>query len=205
MNGRRFTLALAAIVTSSLLFPLSSAGSTCLIAGSINAVPNTLPSCSDSWQYTLSMTWDTGTQIGLSHLDLLIAHQGDGCDCPSLDQALNWLSPIGTSTGVPDNCPVAFEGFLNCNGDPSLGITDLLLKLDPIESDVCQPGPTGQGTFTFSSNYPPAPISEPNLFLVDKFGQFVCYGLLTGVFPGVPCGPTATEARSWGSQKTSYR
>jgi len=204
MNRRRITLALMAFASSSLLF-ISPAVADCLIAGSVSAAPNPTPPGLGSWEYTLSVTWDTGTRYALSHFNLLIAHQGGNCNCQNLDQALNWLSPIGTSSGEPAGCSVTYEGFLNCNGDPSLDITDLLLKFEPIESADCEPSTTGQGTYTFFSDYPPAPISEPNLSLVDKFGQLVCYGPLTGVFPGLPCDPTATEARSWGSQKTTYR
>lgn len=205
MHGHRAICVLATFTAAALLFSFQPAGATCLIAGSVSAAPNPDPSCLGAWEYTLSVTWDTGSPCGLSHLDLLLAHQGEGCDCPGLDRSLNWLCPIGTSTGVPAGCTVAYEGLLNCNGDPSVDVTDLLLKFEPIESEECEPGPTGQAIFTLYSNYAPAPITEPNLFLVDKFGQLVCSGQLTGVFPGLPCDPTAAETDSWGHQKTTYR
>lgn len=204
MNGRRLSLALAAIAAATLLHG-PAAGAACLITGSIQAAPNTTQPGLGAWQYTLSASWDTGTRYALSHLDLLISHQGGSCNCENLGQALHWSSPIGASDGEPGACPVAYEGYLDCTGDPSIGIDDMLLKFEPVASEDCEPGTTGTGTFAFFSDYPPAPISEPNLFLVDKYGQLVCYGLLAGVFPGLPCDPTATETGSWGAQKATYR
>ncbi|MHB8078880.1 MAG: hypothetical protein ACYDIE_06465 [Candidatus Krumholzibacteriia bacterium] len=196
---------LAAIALAALLSAASPAGAGCLITGVCSASPNTVQPCVGAWQYTLTVDWDTGTKCAPSHFDLLIAAPGSACDCPAVDRALNWLSPVGSAAGVPAGCTVPFEGLLSCYGDPSACLSDLLLKFEPTETDVCTLPPSGQAVFTLYSDYPPAPISEPNLFLVDKTGQLVCYGSVTGVFPGLPCDPTATESSSWGSQKSAYR
>ncbi len=187
-----------------LLFtPRADAG--CLISGVCSAARNTSQPDMGTWKYTLAVTWDTATRYALSHFDILLSPQNAACGCQDLAASLQVPSPAGTSNGNPAGCTVTFDWVFGCNGDPSIHLTDLLLKLEPRQSDTCAPGTTGQGTFTFYSNYPPAAIDEPNLALVDKFGQLVCYGTLTGVFPGLPCDPTATEPSTWGTVKSLYQ
>ena len=176
----------------------------CLITGVSVAELNMENPELGAWKYTITMTWDTGTVYALSHTDILLDYSGN-CTCEELVAVLNWQDPIGTSNGLPDDCTVEYEGIFECNGDPSIPDLEMpLLKFEPYEDGTCEPGPTGTGTFYIFSDLPPAPIAEENLFLVDKYGQLACSGLLTGEFPGLPCDPTPTAEGSWGGVKSSY-
>jgi len=182
--------------------PAADAG--CLITGVCSSAPNTTHPGMGAWQYTLTVTWDTGTKYALSHIDLILTPQNSACGCQELSEQLQFPTPAGTSTGIPSPCTSTFDWILGCNGDPSIHLTDLVMKLEPRTGTNCSPGTAGLGTFTFFSDYVPVAVGEHNLFLVDKFGQLVCYGTLDGVFPGLPCDPTANEQSTWGSIKSIY-
>jgi hypothetical protein len=80
-----------------------------------------------------------------------------------------------------------------------------LFKFEPIEGCCCHAGPVGELTVHFYSNFAPAGIGEPNLFLVDKYAKYSDWGMITGVFPGLPCGPIKEEGKNWGEIKSDYR
>ncbi len=188
-------------------FPLflaaGPAAGDCMISGSIAAELNLAQPELGAWKYTLTVAWDTGTPFALSHFNMLLG-SGETCECADFAAALTWVDPTGSSDGDPDGCVVPYDTFLECRGDPSIGDDTIMLKFEPWESEQCEPGTTGQGSFDFYSDYPPAPIAEPNLFLVDKHGQLVCYGMLQGVFPGLPCDPTPGDEPSWGEVKSLF-
>lgn len=177
----------------------------CLITGTVTAQPNTTDPLLPAWRYTLTVVWDTGTPYALSHFNMLLSQPGEICTCDDFASTLVWVDPAGASDGEPEPCRVDYDLILECSGDPSLGIADILLKFEPVEVPGCEPGPAGSGVFTFWSDWAPAPIDEPNLFLVDKHGQLACYGQLIGVFPGLPCDPTPAPPQTWGGLKTTYR
>jgi hypothetical protein len=196
------------LVVVSIYLALVSAASpavaSCSISGACSVARNVSYPGMGAWQYTLTLTWDTGTRYALSHVDIILTPQNSSCGCQELAASLQFPTPAGTSTGNPNSCAVTYDWILGCNGDPSIHLTDLVMKLEPRDSSSCSPGTVGQGTFTFFSEYPPAQIAERNMVLVDKFGQLVCYGQLTGVFPGLPCDPTAAEPSTWGAVKSLY-
>ena len=112
---------------------------------------------------------------------------------------------LHVETAEPDGCTVFYDAFLECDGDPSIeGIEGFLLKFEPIEDEGCEPGEMGMGTFVFYSDFPPAPIDEDYVSLVDKHGQLYCTGTLTGDFPGIPCNPVANEGATWTQVKGLY-
>lgn len=190
-------LALLALATPAL------AGD-CSISGTITAEHISDPGL-PPWQYTLVLTWDTGSPYALSHANLLMDIPGGTCTCQNFYDALYFLDPIGTSDGDP-SCTVDYRGYIECNGDPSIpGVDGILLKFEPIEGQECEPGNTGTGTFVFYSNLGPAPVDEDLLSLVDKFGQNHCFGYLAGDFPSMPCDPVDNEAKSWGTVKGFFR
>ena len=195
---------LAVIIAGLALAGASPAIAGCSITGVCSATPNTTQPGMGAWQYSLTINWDTGTRYALSHIDIILTPQNSSCGCNELAASLQFPSPAGTSNGLPNSCMATYNWVLGCNGDPSIHLTDLIMKLEPRASDSCAAGTAGQGTFTFFSDYAPAPIAERNMFLVDKFGQLACYGSLSGVFPGLPCDPTATEPSTWGSLKSLY-
>jgi len=175
----------------------------CSITGNITAAPNADPAL-PAWEYTLVITWDTGSQNALSHANLLIDPVGGTCSCSDINLALTLDNPSGTSDGV-GGCTVPYDGFIECDGDPSIpGVTGILLKFEPIEDD-CEPGPTGTGTFIFYSNLPPSPIDEEILSVVDKHAQEYCFGNMAGDFPAMPCDPVGNEGASWGNLKRMFR
>jgi len=175
----------------------------CYISGSVDVEANA--ESGPAWVYTLSLSWDTGGQHGLSHANLLLDGIGGTCSCADFQDALSWSDPIGSSNGDSD-CTVHYDGFLECSGDPSIpGVEGFLLKFEPDESDGCEPGPTGSAEFVFYSDLGPAPIDADILTMVEKDSNNSCFGSLTGYFPAMTCDPVSTEARGFGSIKGMYR
>jgi hypothetical protein len=177
----------------------------CSLTGHIEAVMD--PSHADLglWRYTMTVTWDTGTRLGLSHFNLWLDETDQNCSCAEIDAALAWEEPVGSSTGEPHPCTVPFRGMLECKGDSSLGIDGIIIKFEPIGGGDCEPGPQGEAVVTFYSDYAPASIALPNMYLMDKHGRLSCFGQVTGVFPGLPCDPTPIELQTWGGIKAIYR
>jgi hypothetical protein len=196
----QFNLALTGFL---ILSGASSALAECHLSGHIEAAMSNDHPELGLWQYTLTVTWDTGSKH-LSHLNLWLDETDQNCTCQEIGASLAWEYPAGSSTGAPADCPLDYEAFLECNGDPSLDIDGIIIKFEPIEENGCEPGAKGRATAVFYSDYFPASISLPNLFLTDKFGRMSCYGQVTGVFPGLPCDPTPARPVSWGQLKAIY-
>jgi hypothetical protein len=177
--------------------------------GTIEAELNTEYPELGAWVYTVIISWDTGTPYALSHFNMILDVEFGECTCYDFQSALNWANPAGYSTGYDsygDPCTVDYNLYLECGGDPSVPDVDApLLKFEPQEYDDCEPGPMGEGTFTFYSDYAPAPIADYDSFLVDKHNGLACFGTLTGVFPGLPCDPVGDLDQSWGGLKDIYR
>lgn len=193
-------LILSGIVILAIAVFAQIAAAECYILGSIDAEAN--PDSGPAWVYTLSVSWDTGSQHGLSHLNLLLDGIGSTCVCEDFADALSWDHPIGYSTD-DSGCTTNYAGELECHGDPSIpGVEGYLLKFEP---SGCEPGPTGSATFVFYSDLEPAPIDANILTLVEKDSNNSCYGMLTGYFPAMACDPLSTETAGWGSVKGMYR
>ena len=176
----------------------------CSINGHITAAPSGDPML-PTWEYTLVVTWDTGTAYALSHANLLIDPVGGTCSCDDIAMALTLVNPSGTSDGV-GGCTVSYDGYIECTGDPSIpGVTGILLKFEPDESLGCEPDITGVATFVFYSAQSPVPVDEDILSLVDKFAGNYCFGNVTGEFPGLACNPVPNQDSSWGRMKGLYR
>jgi len=181
----------------------TAVASDCSISGSITAAPSgdaMLP----TWQYTLVVDWNTGSNYALSHLDLLLDPVGGTCSCSDFAAALMLVNPAGVSDG-DGGCTVNYNAYLECNGDPSIpGVDGILLKFEPLEQG-CEPGPTGTATLVFYSNLGPVPVDEEILSLVDKYALQHCFGNLTGFFPGMACNPVDDQGSAWGSVHGLYR
>lgn len=176
----------------------------CAINGHIAAAPSGDPML-PTWEYTLVVTWDTGSVYGLSHINLLIDPAGGSCSCDDITTALTLVNPAGTSEGV-GGCTLAYNAFIECRGDPSIpGVNGILLKFEPDESEGCTPDFIGVATFVFYSEMSPVPIDEDILSLVDKFDGNYCFGNVTGFFPGLVCDPVPNQDSSWGRIKGLYR
>jgi hypothetical protein len=198
-----------ALVLSMLILAvmMASAGAQadCEIYGTIIAEPNPGDPDLGIWLYRLVVYWNTDVQYALSHLDLVLDAPGGSCTCAEIEEALNWNDPIGFSMESPGYCLIYYGPELLCHGEPSIPVPGTVLKFEPYESDDCEPGTGGVATFTIYSNYPPGDISEPNLLLVDKFGQLSCSGAISGQFPVLPCDPVASQQLSWGALRALYR
>jgi len=188
-----------------MVFGAQVALAECFIGGTITASENPDPE-GPMWMYTMELTWDTGNNYSLSHANLLMDSGLGTCMCEDFMDALSWGDPIGSSDGYPMPCTVYYQGFLECQGDPSIpGVTGYLLKFEPIYDESCEPGPTGMATFTFYSDLPPSPIDEEALSSVDKNGQEHCFGTLEGEFPTMACDPVINQDSSWGNVKGMFR
>ena len=188
-----------------MVFGAQAVMAQCYIGGTITASANTDP-MGPNWVYTMEITWDTGNAYSLSHVNLLLDPGLSTCLCQDFMDALSWGDPIGSSNGYPEPCTVYYQGFLECEGDPSIPeVTGFLLKFEPIYDEFCEPGPTGTGTFIFYSDLPPAPIDEDILSIVDKFAGEYCFGNMSGDFPAMACDPVGAEESSWGNLKGLFR
>jgi hypothetical protein len=158
-----------------------------------------------AYLYTMTIDWDMGSPYGLSHLDLVVDMQGGTCDCSDFAEAISFGMYGGESTGEED-CMVNYLVELECSGDPSIpGVDGILFKFEPIESEGCEPGPVGTGTFVFYSDLAPVPVDEESVALIDKAGGEFCTGGVTGVFPGLACDPVSSKTSSMDGLKSLYR
>jgi hypothetical protein len=179
----------------------SPAFADCLIWGDNVGTSTDDPSLG-AWRYELTVSWEN-SQHGMSHIDLII---DDGLNCSAADLATGLAFPaIGGSGMGEDDCPLQYDGFLSPNGDPSLGLTQPMIKFEPQEYEGCEGGATGTAVLVFYSDYPPYPVADHNLALVEKYSQYMCVGNLTGVFPALPCSPVAAETETWSSLKAQYK
>jgi hypothetical protein len=193
-------LCLSAIFILFLAIP-AQAGENCLITGDISVEDSNSPL--GAFKYTLNVSWDMDSPYGLSHLGLLVDGEGGTCGCTDFSDNIFFETISGTSDGA-DCAEVNYSSELACNGDPSLNLSGIFFKFEPIEGD-CEPGPVGTGSFVFYSDLPGVPVSDQFLGLVDKAGQESCTGIVTGVFPGMACDPVSSDARSFDSLKGLYR
>ena len=154
------------------------------------------------WQYTLTVTWDTGSMYALSHLtfDLDL----DDCPCVCEDDFWRFDNPAGESDGEDQNgdpCTVHWVGEFVCDGDPTTPQDGPAIKWDPIENG-CEPGTTGSGTFVLYSPHAPEPGDPRELWI--KFDGLDCQGLVTGDLPGCNGCPTSVEPSTWGQIKNTF-
>jgi hypothetical protein len=175
----------------------------CSITGHIEGERNLENPELGDWKYTMTMAWDSGDRYALSHWNLFLDESHYHCSPDDILSAVWWEDNAASSTSEPDGCTTGYEVRLEAFGDPSIDLEGVILKFEPREG--CEPGPTGEAVFVFYSNDSPAPILMPNAFLSDKAGRIICYGEVTGVFPGIPCDPTSSQMSSWGSLKGDYR
>ena len=204
MKNLKSLLFVGLLVLTSANFALAQVTSNpCDISGNIVAMPNPDP-LGPGWMYTLTITWDTGSQYALSHMNMIMDSPGGTCTCQDFEDAIVWANPVGSSDGE-GGCTVNYEGLLQCDGDPSIpGADGIMLKFEPIE-EGCDPGTTGTATFVFYSELGPAPIDEDFLSLVDKYALNSCWGGLSGDFPSMSCDPVSTEPIAWGKAKSLFR
>ena len=155
------------------------------------------------WRYELRVTWQNNSVFSLSHLNLKL-DDGTNCDREDITAYLRWDNPVGTATSFDVNGTISFNAELEMSGDPSLMITEPIIKFEPNEFSEVRPGPNGVAVFTFWSDLPPWPIDEPNDLMSEKFGLLHAFGRVEGVFPALPCDPIATEQWSWGMVKAGF-
>lgn len=164
------------------------------------------------WKYTIDVAWGPVAH-GLSHLNLVLGFDGCECACDAFsfgapDSAGYSYGPSGFAKAAdePDTCLVRYRAEYECGGDPSIpGDEGPLVKWEPWEEGGCEPGPSGIGTFFFYTDWAPVSVGVPNQYLMFKYSTQSCAGEVTGVVPACTCGPTSTEATSWGGVKNLFR
>ena len=195
MKLMRFGI-IASLVFAVVVFPGSVASAQC-VSGTITAELQGSGSFAGLYKYTIVITWDTPQ--GLSNVTL---DCGFGeCVQQACEQTFAFDSLAGTSDGEPEPCTAGYSGEFNCNGNPSVGVTDPIVKWAALNGD-CEPGRTGTATLCFYTNLPPNAGSEQPVFLV-KNGQNVCQGQITGDCPVSPC-TVPTRPSTWGAVKAIY-
>ncbi|HUU31314.1 MAG TPA: hypothetical protein VMY69_04355 [Phycisphaerae bacterium] len=137
------------------------------------------------YKYTYDVTWSL--RRGLSHWDLVLKPA-----CTQEDHLFVFDTDIGgafdgLSTGKnwsssnPVVFTVSYEGNFEASGDPSIGLTEPLIKWEPNEGSD-DPGKSGVGTFWFYSNVIPEYGTFDDI-VVSKYGRYTNYGDLTGAYP----------------------
>jgi hypothetical protein len=193
MNLRALYLLLIALFASPAL-------ADCLIWGNSEGFPSDDPTLG-TWRYELTVSWDN-SMYGMSHLDLII---DDGLNCSTSDLGSGLTFPgVGGDGFGEDGCALQYDSYLSPDGDPSLGLFQPMIKFEPQEYSGCEAGEVGTAVLVFYSDYPPYPVADHNMALVEKYAGFMCVGNLTGVFPALPCSPVAAEVIDWGSLKAQY-
>lgn len=173
----------------------------CLITGHSIAVPNPDDPSLGEWKYCVTIDWSTLTQRSPLYFDLILGLAECECVCELFSFAA--ADTAGASDGVDANgqpCAAYYGAAFLCDGDPVMEIYEPLVQFTPLENG-CDPAPTGIGTFCFYSDWPPAPVSVPNVFLGLHSDLEDCYGELSGVLPLCTCTPTPVENRTWGGLK----
>lgn len=200
MVSLRSIPALGLLVLAALIPSLATAGE-CVSGSSAAALQSSGP-FAGMWKYTLTVTWDTGSQ-DLSHLTFDLGL--DDCPCVCDEGVIRFDTPAGDSDGhLPSGepCTVDYAGDFVCAGDPSIPEQDgPAVKWDPAEGD-CEPGRTGTGTFCFYSLNGPGAAGPGELWI--KFGQNTCTGPLTGDLPACNGCPTPIEPATWGAVKSLF-
>ena len=193
------TVALAAIL---LLLPLAAQAES-WIRGSIEAEEACLQELGQ-WRYTLTIEWSNATGHDMSHFNLSLG-AGTECGEEEISRQVRFQALAGFLYQGGWNVPVGCYASFERRGDPSLGITEPLLKFEPCTYMQRPVGDSGVGKVVFWSDHAPADILMPNRFLSEKFGRDGITGEVTGVFPGLPCDPVAGETMDWGRVKSTYR
>jgi hypothetical protein len=195
-------LLIAAVVAITVLPPLAAqAGS--WIRGEITAHEACFEALGE-WRYELRIEWYNESGRDMSHFNLSLG-QGTECDENDVTGEIFFLPLAGYLYRGGHTLPVACYAEYEMRGDPSLGITDPLLKFEPCMYMQRPVGESGSGKVLFWSDHPPADILMPNQFLSEKFGLDGITGEVTGVFPGLPCDPVGNETMDWGHLKATYR
>ena len=176
-----------------LVFAATGASAQC-VSGTVTAEFQTSGPFAGLWKYTIDFSWDTAQ--GLSNVTL---DCGFG-DCVDEACTATWMFDDPAGYGPGDGCTLDFDGEFNCQGNPSIGFTDPVLKWDAVGE--CQPEAMGSATLCAYTNIGPHPDSQLPIILI-KNGQNVCNGTIMGDCPS-PC-TVPTESANWGFIKAQYK
>jgi hypothetical protein len=182
-------------IASLLLLVLTTVAGAQCVSGTSTASVETSGPYDGLWKYTVDISWTT-TQ-GLSNVTM---DCGFGiCAAATCAETFSFETVAGTGSG--DGCTVDFAGEFNCNGNPSIGINDPIVKWDV--TAACEAENSGTATLYFYSSLGPSPQSQAPVFLL-KNGQNVCTGQISGDCPTPPC-VVPVSSSSWGGLKEDYQ
>lgn len=194
------------LVAGSLVIarPAAAVDECASVAMTVAAQVSTDPGFEGLYRYRVTGVWDI-SRYGLGHIDFFLALENLACICDP--RIVQFPASAGTSSGVnaSGSCVVQYTGRYNCLGDPSIPVElrAPTVKFDAVDAS-CETSPTGIGTWTFYSPFPPAPFSVYPGGVAIKHGQQVCTGALAGQMPMGDCS-TPARASSWGGVKAIYR
>jgi hypothetical protein len=157
-----------------------------------------------SWEYTLNVSWDTGSGRRLAYFDIFLDDIARGCSNEALQSGVVPGDTVGLAT-YKDINTIYFHSEFMFQGDPVIPSSGQVLKIAPFLNQIALPGQTGSGEFKIFSNFGPTGFEYPGLFLVDETGACVSVGNIMGFFPGLTCDPVANEKRSWSDIKSLYQ
>lgn len=176
----------------------------CTVSGTSDAEPADMPELG-LWKYSITVSWDTGSPYGLSHLDVILGLGLCPCVCDGFSFATRDTTGFSTGTTDGDTCTMYYRAAFYCDGDPSVPtVEEPLVKFEPFENG-CEPGSMGTGTFWFYSDWAPVAVASPDSMLVIKFDMLPpCFGDLVGELPRCTA-PSAARSESWGRVKILFR
>ncbi|MFC1739224.1 PEP-CTERM sorting domain-containing protein [Planctomycetota bacterium] len=133
----------------------------------------------DGW-YLYEMNVEWALNYGLSHWDLVLKPEWD-----PVDHLIEFPTPGGYSTSeeYPDD-PMAmgWTGFFELTGDPSIPVTDPLIKYNSPHDPPGEPDTYGYGTFNYFANIIPEYGTYSNV-LIAKNDQETVFADYTGYYP----------------------
>ncbi|MFH1313946.1 MAG: hypothetical protein ABIJ00_12075 [Candidatus Eisenbacteria bacterium] len=192
-------LALTAVCVTLLAIPALASPD---LWGTSSAWEATEPEYEGYWKYCLTVNW-IDLPHGVSHVDLLVMLES--CACACTPGYFAFADTVGSGPGtnsVP--CTVYYYGLFECHGDPSIGITDPLVKFEPYEN-CCEPDKDGYATVCFYSVASPTEAGLYEDVIVLKYSTEYATGDLDGVLPICDPAYSATEPTAWGQIKALYR
>jgi len=173
------------------------------IAGDVSVSNNSSRPDLGAWEYTLTLSWDTGSGRNMSHFDIMLDEVARACSNTEIQTGFVPGDTVGLAP-LDIKCDVYFQPEFMFQGDPMVSTPGQMMKIAPFPNQNEVPGPSGSGVFKIFSDFGPTGFEYPGLFLVDAAGDHVCSGMIMGFFPALTCDPVHAEKRNWDYVKALY-
>jgi hypothetical protein len=172
----------------------------------IAAVLSNDPGFVGLYKYTITGSWNLGA--GLHTTGQFNIALADSCECACNNDFVQYGDDEGSSSGVAQGsgnaCTADYNGLYFCQGQPSIGITDPIIRFQATGQN-CETQQT-TGTWTFYSPLAPGPSETHEDAVILRYGSSQCTGDLVGTLPDCRlCTVVPNEPRAWGDVKIFYR